>query len=150
MSNIFTISPLLLSQWDDRYVFQSLFFAIVCDFTITFLFSYFKKKIKLTKRNNAEPFIYLYLIHIRLHCIPSIKLYLIFKGKCEVLYLFLQFFAFQGRGGSRTAATSKMKRFMIIVNSFQPLTIITKCTNLDVAAALGLPLQSTVKLAEHY
>ena len=29
---------------------------------------------------------------------------------------------------------------MIIVNGFQPLTIITKCSILDVAAALDLPL----------
>ena len=30
------------------------------------------------------------------------------------------------RGGSRTAATSKMKHFVIVVNGFQPLTTITK------------------------
>ena len=30
------------------------------------------------------------------------------------------------RGGSRAAATSKMERFVRIVNGFQPLTIITK------------------------
>ena len=40
------------------------------------------------------------------------------------------------RGESRTAATSKMERFVIIVNGFQPLTIITKHSILDVAAAL--------------
>ena len=40
------------------------------------------------------------------------------------------------RGGSRTAATSKMERFVIIVNGFQPLTIITNWSILDVAAAL--------------
>ena len=38
------------------------------------------------------------------------------------------------RSGSRTAATSKMELFEIIVNGFQPLTIITKCSILDVAA----------------
>ena len=43
-------------------------------------------------------------------------------------------------GGSRTAATSKMERFMIIVNGFQPLAIITKRSILDFAAALDLPL----------
>ena len=32
----------------------------------------------------------------------------------------------QSRGGSRTAATSKMERLVIIVNGFQLLTIITK------------------------
>ena len=40
------------------------------------------------------------------------------------------------RGGSRTAATSKMERFVIIVNGFQLLTVITKCSILDVAAVL--------------
>ena len=40
------------------------------------------------------------------------------------------------RGGSRTAATSKMELFVIIANGFQPLTIITKCSILDVAAVL--------------
>ena len=40
------------------------------------------------------------------------------------------------RGGSRTAATSKMERFVIIVNGFQTLTIITKRSILDVAAVL--------------
>ena len=44
------------------------------------------------------------------------------------------------RGGSRTAATSKMERFVIIVNGFQPLTIITKRSILDVAAVLDPPL----------
>ena len=46
------------------------------------------------------------------------------------------------RGGSRTAATSKMEHFVIIVNGFQPLTIITKCSILDVAAVLNPPLLS--------
>ena len=49
------------------------------------------------------------------------------------------------RCGSRTAATSKMERFVIIVNGFQPLTIITKCSILDVAAVLDPPLE-TAKL----
>ena len=40
------------------------------------------------------------------------------------------------RGGSRTTATSKMERFVIIVNGFQPLTIITKRSLLDVPAVL--------------
>ena len=40
------------------------------------------------------------------------------------------------RGGSRTAATSKMELFVIIVNGFQPLTITTKCSILDVTAVL--------------
>ena len=44
------------------------------------------------------------------------------------------------KGGSRTAATPKMERFVIIVNGFQPLTIITKRSILDVAAVLDPPL----------
>ena len=44
------------------------------------------------------------------------------------------------RDGSRTAAESKMECFVIIVNSFQPVTIITKHSILDVAAGLDLPL----------
>ena len=40
------------------------------------------------------------------------------------------------RGGSRTAAISRMERFVIIVNGWEPLTIITKHSILDVAAVL--------------
>ena len=53
-------------------------------------------------------------------------------------------------GGSRTTATSKMELCVIIVNGFQPLTIITKCCQLltiitkcsilDVTAILDPPL----------
>ena len=46
----------------------------------------------------------------------------------------------KSRGRSRTAATSKMQLFVTIVSSYQPLTIITKCSILDVAAVLDLPL----------
>ena len=44
------------------------------------------------------------------------------------------------RGRSRTAATSKMERFLIIVNSWNLLTIITKRSILDVSAVLDTPL----------
>ena len=44
------------------------------------------------------------------------------------------------RGGSRTAATSKMEHFVIIVNGWKPLTIITKRSILDVATVLDPPL----------
>ena len=47
----------------------------------------------------------------------------------------------QIRGGPRAVATSKTERFVIIVNGFQPLTIITKRSILNVAAALDPPLQ---------
>ena len=46
------------------------------------------------------------------------------------------------RGGSRAAATSKMECFVKIVNGFQPLTIITKRSILDVAAALDPPVNN--------
>ena len=39
-------------------------------------------------------------------------------------------------GGSRTAATFKVELFVIIVNRWKPLTIITKSSTLDVAAVL--------------
>ena len=42
--------------------------------------------------------------------------------------------------GSRTAATSKVELFVIIVNGFEPLTIITKSSTLDVATVLDPPL----------
>ena len=50
------------------------------------------------------------------------------------------FLSYMFSGGSRAAATSKMERFVIIVNGFQPLTIITKRSILDVVAALDPPL----------
>ena len=49
------------------------------------------------------------------------------------------------RGGSMAAATSKMECFVIIVNGFQPLTIITKHSILDVATALYSPLSEINK-----
>ena len=44
------------------------------------------------------------------------------------------------RGESKTAATSKVEFFVIIVNDFHPLAIITKSSTLDVAAVLDPPL----------
>ena len=44
------------------------------------------------------------------------------------------------KSGSRTAATSKVELFVIIVNGFQPLTIITKSSAMDVATLLDPPL----------
>ena len=46
------------------------------------------------------------------------------------------------KGGFRAAATSKMERFVIIVKGFQTLTINTKRSISDVAAALDPPLLS--------
>ena len=45
------------------------------------------------------------------------------------------------RGGSRAAATAKMECFVIIVNDWKPLIIITKHSIVDVPAALD-PLLS--------
>ena len=47
------------------------------------------------------------------------------------------------RGGSRTVATSKMEQFVIIVNDWKPLIIITKGSILDVPAVLDLPLMKS-------
>ena len=44
------------------------------------------------------------------------------------------------RGESRAAATSKMECFVIIVNGWRPLTIITKHSILDGVEALDPPL----------
>ena len=44
------------------------------------------------------------------------------------------------RRGSRTDAASKVELFVIIVNVFQPLTIITKSSTSDAAAALDVSL----------
>ena len=44
------------------------------------------------------------------------------------------------RGGSRTAATSKVELFVIIVNDWKPLTIIRKSSTLDAAAVQDQPL----------
>ena len=59
-------------------------------------------------------------------------------------------FCMSTRGGSRTAATSKMECFVIIVNGWKPLTIITKRSILDVAAALdpSLSTKESRKLEE--
>ena len=53
------------------------------------------------------------------------------------------------RGGSRTAATFKMERIVIIVNGFQQLTITTKRFILDVAAVLDPPL-IPLSIISHY
>ena len=62
---------------------------------------------------------------------------------CFLGYITLH--SFRVRGGSRAAATSNMERFVIIVNGWKPLTIITKCSILDVAAVLDPPLRVVLK-----
>ena len=44
------------------------------------------------------------------------------------------------RDSSKNAVTSNMEHFVIIVNGFQLLTVITKCSILDVAVVLDPPL----------
>ena len=53
------------------------------------------------------------------------------------------------RGGSRTAATSKIEGIVIIANGFQQLTIITERFILDVAAVLDPPL-IPLSIISHY
>ena len=48
------------------------------------------------------------------------------------IYRFSIFIVF--RGSSSITATSKMERFVLIVNGWSPLTVITKCSILDVTA----------------
>ena len=54
------------------------------------------------------------------------------------------------RGGSSTAATFKVKRFVIIVNGWKPLTITTKRSILNVAAVLDPPLRLSDFYATQY
>ena len=53
------------------------------------------------------------------------------------------------RGGSRTAGTSRMEHFVIIVNGWKPLTIITKSFILDVAAVLDPSLSDSKCMYSH-
>ena len=62
------------------------------------------------------------------------------ENKTITFFVWINSFIIYNRGGSTTAATSKMECFVIIVNGFQPLTTITKCSILDVAAVLDSPL----------
>ena len=65
----------------------------------------------------------------------------IFKFPWVAFTLWIFFQIVRSRGGSRAAATSKMERFVIKVNGSKPLTVITKRSTLDVAAALDPPLE---------
>ena len=44
------------------------------------------------------------------------------------------------RGGCRAAATSKVELYVIIVNDWKPLTIMTKSSTLDAVAVLDPPM----------
>ena len=45
----------------------------------------------------------------------------------------IAFTSIDGRGEPRAAAASKMERFVVVVNGWKPLTIITKRSILDVS-----------------
>ena len=68
----------------------------------------------------------------------------LYQGYLSITFFFKKVKTFfrESRGGSRTAATSKMERFVIIVGSWKPLTIITKHFILVIAAALHPPVVS--------
>ena len=72
--------------------------------------------------------------------IDSLKNFVIFTGKRLCLRFQQGCFPVNIRDGSRAAATSTTERFVIIVNGFLPLTIITKRPILDGAPALDPPL----------
>ena len=67
-------------------------------------------------------------------------------------YLVAAVFFIMIRDGSRTAATSKMECFTIIVNGWNPLTIITKRFILDIAAVLCPPhfLEDSLSVWLHF
>ena len=64
------------------------------------------------------------------------------ENKTITFFVWINSFIIYNRGGSTTDTTSKMECFVIIVNGFQPLTTITKCSILDVAVALDPSLHS--------
>ena len=80
------------------------------------------------------PFVYfMYFLSLAIFCLLIMS---------HLSFVFTQMFnrLTSLRDGSRAAALSKMERFVIKVNGFQPLTIITKRSILVVAAALDPPL----------
>ena len=54
------------------------------------------------------------------------------------------------RGGSRAAVISMMELFVITVNDWKPLTIITRRSIFDVAAALDPPLRILHRIIIYY
>ena len=73
--------------------------------------------------------------------------------KDEKLQYYINREAAEVRGGSRTAATSQMEPFVIKVNAWKLLTIITKRSILDVTSVLDLRLKisalSSVKIDKY-
>ena len=67
------------------------------------------------------------------------------KETCNKLLALEQARGAISRGGYKPAATSKIELYVIIVNGFQPLTIITKWFILNIAAVLDPPLIRATK-----
>ena len=97
--------------------------------------------VKITTRiivqSNCSELLFLYQ-RVIIHKYEELQL-LNFKSNV-FSYLSYDTFKIVLRGGSRTAGTTKMERFGITVNGWKPLTIITKRSILDAAAALDPPL----------
>ena len=66
------------------------------------------------------------------------------RSLIDVAFLMMETYCFQNtllaRGGARAGAASKMERFVIIVNGWKPLTIITKHSVLEVVNYYHKPL----------
>ena len=77
---------------------------------------------------------------------PQLHLLFISQELSELNISYIHFNCGSSRGGCSTAETSKMKRFVIIVNGFKPLTNITKRSILDVVAVLDPPLSSSLRI----
>ena len=85
------------------------------------------------------------------HCLgkSSKKIILFVNWKfCSKLLTKKSEFGDMNRGGSRTAVATKMERFVIIVNDWKPLAIITKSSILDVVAVLQKSLLKKERLIE--
>ena len=99
----------------------------------------------ITNSNGGAPFDFLTQISFHRNIVEFAALHyyvIYFKTlSCFLCILFLLSEADLGR----TYATSKMELFVIIVNGLQPLTIITKCSILNVAAVLDPSLVIMMK-----
>ena len=104
-----------------------------------------KNKLKIL--NNYKNIWWYFLTQLVILASGSLHKRILFHQKKDFNYFII--LSTNIRGRSRAAVTSKMECFVLIVNSFQPLTIITKLYILDVAAALDPPLNIQVRLMLH-
>ena len=79
-------------------------------------------------------------------CVEKVETALIYVQSWWLLHNQSQQWKTRTRGGSRAVATSKMEDFVITVNGFEPLTIITKGSILNVAAVLDPPLRTMCEI----